>query len=388
MKRTTTLIFSFLLAFLPFFSIKGQTLQEVVEIVKNYNLTEINQLSVDLAKRSLSEKEGAISFAKAKGLPISFTTEDGGFAEIQRILPNGTPIYYRTFNKDAARSTRTNHLNSGGSTGFNLDGENMKAYVWDGGHPLTTHQEYKDSNGNTRVFISDAANPSLHPHAAHVVGTITAKGVQPQAKGMAPKSKVFAYEWNMDVSEATLAAASGMLISNHSYGYDSSTLNNLTDAWIFGAYDTNARSWDQLLSSAEYYLMVVAAGNDGSRTNFNKSPLVMGYDMLTGHATSKNNLVVANANDALVDNAGNLISVTLQTTSSPGPTDDLRIKPDITGNGADVYSTFASGNSAYGISSGTSMASPNISGTLLLLQEHAQKTSGNYLKAASLKGLA
>src|SRR5690606_41809050 len=125
----------------------------------------------------------------------------------------------------------------------------MKAYVWDGGHPLTTHQEYKDSNGNTRVFISDAANPSLHPHAAHVVGTITAKGVQPQAKGMAPKSKVFAYEWNMDVSEATLAAASGMLISNHSYGYDSSTLNNLTDAWIFGAYDTNARSWEDRKST-------------------------------------------------------------------------------------------------------------------------------------------
>merc|ERR1711974_194031 len=107
-----------------------------------------------------------------------------------------------------------------------------------------------------------------------------------------------------------------------------------------------------------------------------------------GHSTSKNNLVVANGQDANVNADGSLNSVVINSSSSEGPTDDLRIKPDITGNGTGVYSTDSDSNSDYATLTGTSMASPNVTGTLLLLQQHFSSLNGSFMRAATLKGLA
>src|SRR5690554_166911 len=134
--------------------------------------------------------------------------------------------------------------------------------------------------------------------------------------------------------------------------------------------------------------MVKAAGNDGNNTHYNSDPLHPGYDMLTDRATAKNNLVIAAANDANVDSNGNLISVNIASFSSQGPTDDLRIKPDIAGNGAGLYSTHHNSDTAYNTLSGTSMATPNVSGSLLLLQEHYNYLNDSFMRAATLKGLA
>lgn len=61
--------------------------------------------------------------------------------------------------------------------------------------------------------------------------------------------------------------------------------------------------------------------------------------------------------------------------SSWGPTDDGRIKPDIVADGVSVFSTTATHDSSYGYKSGTSMATPNAAGSLLLLQELSQQLS-------------
>lgn len=172
---------------------------------------------------------------QARNLPISYTDDTGSFLELQEVTSDGILIYYKTNNVNAALSTRTNHHNIGGLTGYNLDGQNMVAYVWDGGHPRETHQEYDGPGGNNRVTIMDAATEggvNLNFHAAHVVGTIAASGVDPNAKGMAPQSTIKAYKWTQDLQEAILAASQGMLISNHSYGFDNSTL----PAYFFGSY--------------------------------------------------------------------------------------------------------------------------------------------------------
>ncbi|WP_188438260.1 S8 family serine peptidase, partial [Planktosalinus lacus] len=363
----------------------SQTDEQRDLITSRYDFQKLNQLERQFSSKVSQERQAAIQYAQQRGIQTKITLDDGGLAELQRIEPDGSLIYYRTLNVSAARSTRVNHLNAGGSLGLNLMGQNMRAHVWDGGLARASHQEYDGAGGSNRFSVADGSS-ALHYHAAHVAGTIMASGVVSNAKGMAPHSLVSGYDWNNDLSEATAAAGNGMLISNHSYGYRS----DLVPHYYFGAYITNSRNWDALHYNAPYYLMVVAAGNDGY-TNYNGSPLSPSnpqYDKLTGHATSKNNLVVASAQDANIDSNGNLISVSISSFSSQGPTDDLRIKPDITGNGHGVYSTFENSNSAYSSISGTSMASPNVTGSLLLLQEHVNNLSGNFMRSATLKGLA
>ncbi|WP_245539778.1 S8 family serine peptidase [Psychroflexus tropicus] len=365
---------------------QAQTEEQKRRITSRYNTSLLNQLSNQFSNASIAEKENLEAKATRLNLEMALTLENGSYAELQRILDDGTPIYYQTYNVDAALSTRTNHLNIGGSTGFNLDGQDMTAHVWDGGHARETHQEYQTS-GSSRVSIMDTASEGLdlNFHAGHVTGTIMASGVVPDAKGMAPQASVEGYKWNNDLGEATSAAANGMLISNHSYGFRS----DLVPDYYFGGYINDSENWDRLHFNAPYYLMVVAAGNDGN-SNFNGSPLDPNnpqFDKLTGHSTAKNNLVVANGRDANVDEDGNLISVLINSGSSQGPTDDLRVKPDITGNGTGVYSTYANGDASYNSISGTSMASPNVAGSALLLQQHSQNLFGEYMLSATLKGL-
>ena len=380
------MLYSFLLTAGFAFS---QTEAQKQEITSRYNQQELNALQKRLLTKNDQRQQEINNLATQRGLQKRVVLADGGIAELQYIAEDGSPIYYRTFNVNAAKSTRANYLNSGGGLGLTIDGQNMTAYVWDGGHARVSHQEYDGAGGSNRVSVEDAASEGgtkLNYHAAHVTGTIAASGVQANAKGMAPQSRVRGYMWNNDIAEATSAAANGMLLSNHSYGYRS----DMVPDYYFGAYIQESRDWDELMYDAPFYLMVVAAGNDGNNNSYNGSPLNgnSSYDKLTGHSTSKNNLVVANAQDANIDANGNLVSVSINGSSSEGPTDDLRIKPDITGNGTSVTSTYESSDSAYGTITGTSMASPNVTGTLLLLQQHYNNLNGSFMRAATLKGLA
>ncbi|WP_331363322.1 S8 family serine peptidase [Polaribacter sp.] len=367
----------------------AQKQEELKKIKGKYNQEKLTTLKNSFKQKAVVEKKQAIKIAKQKGWKVKYTTSDGRMLELQRVV-NGKPIYYTTFNVDAAKSTRTDYLNSGGSLGLNLMGQNMTAYVWDAGLARASHQEYDGAGGTNRYSANDGTT-ALHYHAAHVTGTIMASGVQANAKGMAPHSKVRGSDWNNDKAEATTAASNGMLVSNHSYGYAARNAQGQVQLpqHYFGGYINESRDWDEILFNAPNYLMVVAAGNDGSDNTANTNPTGgSGWDKLTGHSTSKNNLVVANAQDANIDGNGNLVSVSISSTSSEGPTDDFRIKPDITGNGSGVYSTYDGSNTAYQSISGTSMASPNVTGTLLLLQQHNNNVHGSYMKASTLKGLA
>ncbi|CAM1350124.1 GEVED domain-containing protein [Tenacibaculum insulae] len=372
------------------FQAQAQDKREVEQIRSKYDLTKLQKLKGNFQKIAKTEKQQAIQIAKQKGWKTKFTTKKGSLLELQRVV-NGKPIYYTTYNVDAAKSTRTNHLNSGGSLGLNLMGQGMTAHVWDGGLARTTHQEYDGAGGNNRFSIGDGTT-ARHYHSAHVTGTIMASGVDANAKGMAPHAKAVGYDWNNDKAEVTSAASNGMLISNHSYGY--ATRNQQGQVQLpqnyFGGYIEESRAWDEILFNAPNFLMVVAAGNDGSDNSANTNPTGgYGFDKLTGHSVSKNNLVVANAQDANIDANGNLVSVAIAPSSSEGPTDDFRIKPDITGNGSGVYSTYETSDTAYNSITGTSMASPNVAGSLILLQQHHKNlNNGSFMKAATLKGLA
>ncbi len=362
----------------------SQTKEQREKVVKKTNVDGLKKINIKHQEKFKEKKEVALSLAKEKGWIIR-EERDGNLIELMKVSKDGTPIYYTTFNKNAAIATRANTLHNGGLLGLNLEGQGMTAHVWDGGLARVTHNEYDGAGGTDRFSVGDGST-ALHYHSAHVTGTIMASGVQANAKGMAPQAYAVGFDWNNDLAEAAEAASNGMLLSNHSYGWRASDIPD----WYFGAYLGDSRDWDELMYNAPYYLMCVAAGNDGDDNSSNGLPLAgnSSYDKLSSHATSKNNLVVANASSISIDASGNFISASINSSSSEGPTDDLRIKPDITGKGTSLYSTFETSNTAYGTLTGTSMASPNVTGTLLLLQQHYNNLNSNFMKAATLKGLA
>ncbi len=362
----------------------SQKANQVKEIQKEYDLTKLKNLEKKFQKKQSLEKQKATSLAQINGWPLTYI-ENGSYHELMFVTEDNKPIYYSTFNVDAATSTRANFMHSGGGLGLNVEGQGMTAHVWDGGLARTTHQEYDGPGGDNRFSIGDGTT-ALSFHSAHVTGTIIASGVDPSAKGMAPQANAVGYDWSNDEAEATGASANGMLLSNHSYGFRASTVPDS----FFGAYLQPARDWDEIMYNAPYYLQVAAAGNDGNDNASNASPLEgnSSYDKITGLQTAKNGLVVANGQDANIDSNGALISMNINSGSSEGPMDDLRIKPDITGNGTQLLSSYESSDTAYNIISGTSMASPNVMGSLLLLQQHYNNINGSFMRAATLKGLA
>ncbi|MEX2185393.1 MAG: S8 family serine peptidase [Pirellulales bacterium] len=129
--------------------------------------------------------------------------------------------------------------------------------------------------------------------------------------------------------------------------------------------------------------MVPATGNPGT-TAPPADGGAAGFDILPEQQVAKNTLVVGSVLDVTADpyTSGN---ITVSGFSAFGATDDGRIKPDVVGNGQDVRSTSAAGG--YLIGSGTSFASPNVTGTAALLLEHYRNLYNDAdPRSATLKG--
>ena len=336
----------------------------------------------------------------------------------------GRPVFVSTTNIIAAQSVGVDHLWPGGLSGYALDGANTAGElgVWDAGAVLTTHQEF-----GGRVTIIDAS-PSVHYHATHVGGTLVAAGVDPLAKGMSFAAYLDSYDWSNDESEMASAAASGLLVSNHSYAYVAGWLWNSTEAaWFwygdvnvstvedagFGSYTSANQEWDQIAYDAPYYLVVKSAGNDrndygpaaedpghyfwdpglgdwawstdlreydGEATN--------GFDTVTYRGNCKNILTIG-AVDDVPGGWTQPSDVVMSSFSGYGPTDDGRIKPDLVANGIGLYSTYTDSDASYASFSGTSMSGPNTAGAVHLLAQMYRDTHGSQTaRASTLKALA
>jgi subtilisin-like proprotein convertase family protein len=382
MKKTYFITLLFLFISNIFYS---QTKEESNAIINNYDLSKIKELQIALKKKTTLEKQKAEALAKLNNWPIREVGKDGSISELMKLTPDGFPVYYTNNNANAAKSTRANHLNSTGSLGLDLNGQGMVARVWDGGNVRSTHNLF---SGRVTI-VDDPGSTTYAAHATHVTGTIMASDANANTKGMAYLAEARTFNWTDDNSEALSEVQLGMLLSNHSYGVPiTGSTGTVLPSWYIGSYTQDARDWDEIAYISPYYLAVVSAGNDGS-SNANPDPIAYGYDKLVGNKVCKNNIVVANAEDAVVTTTGVLTSVAINTSSSQGPSDDNRVKPDITGNGTTVTSaTNGTSDSSTATMSGTSMASPNVAGTLLLLQQHYKNVTTNFMKAATLKGLA
>ena len=302
------------------------------------------------------------------------------------------PIGISPQNLDA----RETHLVDDASASHGLSGDGVTIGVWDEGRVRTTHQEFRVDSGPSRVTQADGA-ASLSVHSTHVSGTIGAEGEVNQSKGMAPKVRILAHDWNSDVAEMRYEALAGVSCSSHSYGYSLGW--EWRNGWIwygspsdtteyrFGKYDVASRQFDDVAHSHREMSIFVAAGNE---RNNNPPPGVIhlvaqtggtstvarlgdgryagGYDCMGSLAVAKNVITVGAIHDIIGgDPTPDRVAVT--DFSSWGPTDDGRIKPDVVGNGFRLYSTTITGDDQYYTTSGTSMATPAASGIGAILVE-------------------
>jgi hypothetical protein len=364
----------------------------------------------------------ALSLAKQKGWALTITDKEGNVGKLVGVDAFNLPKYYIQHNNAiAANTTRANQLWPGGSSGLNLSGSSNavknKLGVWDGGKILNTHVELVN-----RVTQKDNA-AVLSDHATHVTGTMVASGVNPSAKGMAYGIQgIIAYDFTGDKAEVASEAAN-LLISNHSYGtitgwnYNSSQsrwefYGRSTDNedYKFGYYSNDAQLLDSIAYNAPYYLFVKSAGNSRNQNGpavgqpyfrYNASNSMAaagnrpdgissndGYGIVSWDGNAKNILTVGAVN-GISSIYSRPEDVVMSNFSCWGPTDDGRIKPDVVANGVAVLSSTSGSNTSYASLSGTSMSSPNASGSLLLLQElYARLKNGEFLRAATIKGLA
>lgn len=373
-------LFPVLLAYTINFSF-SQTIEERRTILKSNDAGILSVMQKQVQAFSLEKEQKIEEFFKKNPEVLRRYEKNNVIYEIAEISPMGTPLYYRTLNEGSSRTIQASSLYTGGNLGLNVNGENMVAGIWDAGLALPTHVEFPGS----KITAGDGIT-KVDQHSTHVAGTIAAKGIDTKAKGIASKATVISYDWTNDIKEMSNFAANGYLASNHSYG-----LTTIDDAGYvlptlyFGSYMSSAYQADLVAYANKNYQIVKAAGNDGGN-GWYINPHKHGYELITSIGISKNVLTVAAVDELLEYKQPS--DVKIAAFSSPGPTDDGRIKPNISAKGVSVYSTInAPGNNSYGRMSGTSMSSPAITGSILLLQEHYKNLNTSFMRSATVRGL-
>lgn len=382
MKNKITKLF--LVLMFSGFAANAQTAEERQQIIKDYDLEKLKSLEKQFNEKYKENYAKALKIAREKGLPIEGVDSEGRRFTLEGVIEGTDELkYYKSSNntptKSSIQTARVQHLHNGGSLVLNIEGQTMILGIWDGGAVYAGH----NSLGVSRVTSKDGSS-TIDDHASHVAGTMAANNSISDIKGMAPQASLWSNNWSNDKAEMTSQASQGLLVSNHSYGTDYDAAGFKNNPGVFGRYIQDARELDLLLFTADNYLPVIAAGNargDGYNTARG------GADLMHGDAVSKNAVVVA-AIEGITDYAQPSDAV-MSSFSQWGPTDDYRIKPDISAKGVAVKSVGIKNANATATQQGTSMAAPSVTGVFGLWQQYYKQLYPTKIKmrAATVKAL-
>ena len=252
--------------------------------------------------------------------------------------------------------------------GRGLTGKGVKVGEWDGN--VEPHFDYA-----ARLHQQEFELPvsETEGHGMHVAGSIAGAGLlNPRMRGVAPGVELYTYNFNRQTNglneQAEMLYAMdehGIFLTSHSYG---PRIQHLCPFLDQAGYNFLANDYliDLLVNLFPNVTQVYAAGND------------------QGGCGRQYGTVLRRAKNAIY--VGALDATGGQTNfSSYGPMDDGRVVPTISMKGQDVYSTLP--GDSYGKMSGTSMATPLVSGHLALLSEryhqlhHGEQPDEAFLRA-------
>ncbi|MBO9613070.1 MAG: S8 family peptidase [Dyadobacter sp.] len=359
-KIVLLLLFSSLATF-------AQTEEEIREIQKSTNIDTLRKMGEEFKAKYEVERKRLLELAQINGWAVSIDLPNGGKKELIGVTADMKPIYQETFNAGSSKMMGADKLYTGGSLGLNVNGESMTAVVFEQ-NIRATHEAFEN-----RVLYMDPIATSVSNHTTHVTGTIAASGVfqSGKARGIAPKSNVNVYTTSNIETRQTTLASNGLLVSNHSYGN------------YGGDYNSARRNQDAIMFNAPYYLSVWSCGNDIT---------------LDVNAPEKNGISVASVEQAnSYTGPSSVVAMSYPGGTwgtTPGPSDDGRIKPDISAKGVGVFSTMAylpssstPSDNTYHDGDGTSFASPAVVGSILLLQQHFTNINSRFMRGATVKAL-
>jgi hypothetical protein len=253
---------------------------------------------------------------------------------------------------------RSNVINADYGAGRHYDGTGVTIGLADDGN-IGPHIDYTGR-------LTDYATANTGTHGDMTAGILFGAGNRdPEIRGHA--SGAYLHYWDIGTYTHIVDAVShfntlGVILTSTSYSQGQG-----------GMYTTDAQFIDDQIHDNRQLEHTFSAGNAG--TSDHGYGAGAGWGNITGGYKASKSVITC----------GNLNPLgQLDVTSSRGPADDGRIKPDICANGTDQLSTDAPNTNQVG--GGTSAASPSVAGCVTQLY-HAYKSlnSGNNPESALIK---
>ena len=315
--------------------------------------------------------------------------------EVAQISPYKAPVLFC----DRVRELVGVEKVSSQAAPFNsLDGDGEVVGVLDSG----VERDHPDLSGQILEAYGLNGGVDLNGHGTHVSGIIAGTGASSGRKfrGMAPKAKLISVGIFTRKGEMVIRSFHLRVLLKKLYGEGARIFNLSWGGRGSRAYDSYAQAVDKFVRQYPDALVVIAAGNSGSKLR-----------TLGSLASAKNAITVgASASDRTDQTTNRPIELSIPPacgetlggnadsiarSSSRGPTRHQSIKPDLLAPGTLIVAPRASQSSfepylcckAYRKESGTSMSSPAVAGAAALLRQHIRVNRRTNPSAALLRAL-